>query len=101
MNHATGNYSADVNLAPGFALTNTWDPIDEAWYWAGLQDRSLPHLRRQGNSQLAGEGPDGRALSCACLEMRELRQRPDRLSTGLVEQCLPAFLRRDRKRQGF
>jgi hypothetical protein len=33
MVHATGNYSADVNLAPGFALTNTWDPSVEAWYW--------------------------------------------------------------------
>ena len=31
--HATGGYSADVNLAPGFALTNTWDPIPDAWYW--------------------------------------------------------------------
>lgn len=31
--HATGNYSADVNLAPGFALTNGWDPIVDAWFW--------------------------------------------------------------------
>lgn len=35
MNHATGSYSADVNLAPGFALTNTWDKSEGAWYWAG------------------------------------------------------------------
>ena len=35
INHATGNYSADVNLAPGFTLENTWDPIPDAWYWAG------------------------------------------------------------------
>ena len=33
--HASGDYSADVNLAPGFALTNTWDPMEGAWYWAG------------------------------------------------------------------
>jgi len=33
INHATGNYSADVNLAPGFALTSTWDKLDAAWYW--------------------------------------------------------------------
>ena len=33
INHATGNYSADVNLAPGFALTNTWDKLDAAWFW--------------------------------------------------------------------
>lgn len=35
MVHATGSYSADVNLAPGFALTNTWDPSENSWYWAG------------------------------------------------------------------
>lgn len=35
MNHATGGYSADVNLGPGFALTNSWDKADGAWYWAG------------------------------------------------------------------
>ena len=33
--HATGSYSADVSLAPGFSLTNTWDAVDGAWYWAG------------------------------------------------------------------
>lgn len=37
MQHATGSYSADVNLAPGFALTNTWDKAEGAWYWAGSQ----------------------------------------------------------------
>jgi hypothetical protein len=31
--HATGKYSADLNLAPGFALTNSWDPSTDAWYW--------------------------------------------------------------------
>ncbi|MGA2496199.1 MAG: hypothetical protein ABSH20_00570 [Tepidisphaeraceae bacterium] len=35
INHATGNYSADVNLAPGFALTNTWEAVADGWYWAG------------------------------------------------------------------
>ncbi|HET6428330.1 MAG TPA: hypothetical protein VFJ30_07970 [Phycisphaerae bacterium] len=35
-NHADGNYSADVNLAPGFALTSTWDVLyDDGWYWKG------------------------------------------------------------------
>jgi hypothetical protein len=34
--HATGSYSADVDLAPGFSLTNTWGPLaDDAWFWAG------------------------------------------------------------------
>ena len=31
--HADSGYSADVSLAPGFALTNTWDPSPGAWYW--------------------------------------------------------------------
>jgi hypothetical protein len=31
--HSSGSYSTDVNLAPGFALTNTWDPSAEAWFW--------------------------------------------------------------------
>ena len=35
INHATGNYSMDVSLAPGFCLENTWDPMPDAWYWAG------------------------------------------------------------------
>jgi hypothetical protein len=35
INHADGDYTTDVNLAPGYALTNTWDPIADAWYWAG------------------------------------------------------------------
>ncbi len=34
INHATGSYSANVNLAPGFSLTNTWDAVDAGWYWA-------------------------------------------------------------------
>ncbi|HVW03283.1 MAG TPA: hypothetical protein VHB77_23170, partial [Planctomycetaceae bacterium] len=37
MNHATGNYSAEINLAPGFSLTNTWDKAPGAWYWEGSQ----------------------------------------------------------------
>lgn len=31
--HADLGYSADVNLAPGFSLTNTWDAAPDAWYW--------------------------------------------------------------------
>jgi hypothetical protein len=34
-NHADGNYSMDVNLAPGFALENTWEAMPDAWYWNG------------------------------------------------------------------
>ena len=34
INHSTGNYSTDVVLVPGMSLTNTWDPVQDAWYWA-------------------------------------------------------------------
>ena len=35
LKHADGGYSADVNLGPGFALTNTWDALPDAWYFRG------------------------------------------------------------------
>ena len=35
INHANAGYAADVNLAPGFSLMNTWDPLPDAWHWAG------------------------------------------------------------------
>jgi len=35
INHATGNYSTDVDLAPGYSLTNTWESVDAGWFWAG------------------------------------------------------------------
>jgi len=28
-----------VNLAPGFALTNTWDKLDNAWFWTDSPQR--------------------------------------------------------------
>ncbi len=31
--HDNGNYSTDINLAPGFSLTNTWDALPDAWFW--------------------------------------------------------------------
>ncbi len=36
--HASGTYSAAVNLAPGFCLENTWDAKPDAWYWAGMNE---------------------------------------------------------------
>ena len=33
IDHKSGSYSADINLAPGFALTSAWDPIADAWHW--------------------------------------------------------------------
>jgi hypothetical protein len=38
INHATGGYSAEINLAPGFSLESTWDPLPDAWYWAGQKN---------------------------------------------------------------
>ncbi len=32
--HATEEYSTDINLAPGYSLTSTWNPVTGAWYWA-------------------------------------------------------------------
>src|SRR5208337_1326343 len=33
IDHADHGYSAEVNLAPGFSLTNTWDAAPGAWFW--------------------------------------------------------------------
>jgi hypothetical protein len=33
--HATGDYSADLDLPPGGSLTNTWDGLPDGWYWPG------------------------------------------------------------------
>lgn len=40
VNHATGDYSTDVNLAPGFALTQEWNVIEGGWFW--LPDSKEP-----------------------------------------------------------
>ncbi len=34
INHSTGSYPTEVDLTPGLALTNTWDAVEGAWYWA-------------------------------------------------------------------
>jgi hypothetical protein len=41
INHATGNYSTDVNLVPGLCLANTWDQVPDAWFWNG--NKSQPN----------------------------------------------------------
>ena len=33
--HATGDYSADVDLFPGESMENTWDSVPDGWYWPG------------------------------------------------------------------
>ncbi len=43
VNHATGSYSTDVNLGPGMALENGWDPVTGAWFWiTGKVDEKGP-----------------------------------------------------------
>lgn len=40
INHDTGGYSTDVNLASGMSLTNTWDPAKsrDDWFWAAAHN---------------------------------------------------------------
>ncbi len=71
--HATGDYSAEVNLAPGFALTNTWDKAEGAWYWSGSQiapchtcgDKEIRNSPEKGPLAEPYLGPDWNAESYA------------------------------------
>lgn len=82
MNYATGNYSAEVNLAPGFALTNTWDPRPDAWYWSGSKvapchtcgDKEIRNSPEKGPVAEPYLGP-GR--TCESYANGELTFRPD------------------------
>lgn len=73
MRHDTGDYSAEVNLAPGFALTNTWDPVDGAWYWADSAvapchtcgDKEIRNSPEKGPIAEPYLGPDWKAESYA------------------------------------
>jgi len=56
MQHATGSYSADVNLAPGFALTSTWDKAEGAWYWA---DSKVAPCHTCGNKEIRNSPEKG------------------------------------------
>ena len=96
MQHATGEYSATVNLAPGFALTNTWDKAKGAWYWAGSQiepchtcgDKEIRNSPEKGPIAEPYLGPDWTAESYANgqIDFRPDLTRPDCLdSFTLVE----------------
>lgn len=82
MQHATGNYSADVNLAPGFSLTSTWDKDEGAWYWAGSQiapchtcgDKEIRNSPEKGPIVEPYLGPDWK---CESYANGELTFRPD------------------------
>lgn len=82
MRHATGDYSADVNLAPGFALTTTWDKAEGAWYWADSKiepchtcgDKEIRNSPEKGPIAEPYLGPNWKAESYA---NGELVFRPD------------------------
>ena len=92
MLHATGDYSADVNLAPGFALTNTWDKIDNAWYWA---DSKIEPCHTCGDKEIRNspeKGPVaepylGADWKCESYANGQLDFRPDLSS----DACLQSF----------
>ncbi len=73
MRHDTGDYSADVHLAPGFVLTNSWDPREGAWYWSGSEiapchtcgDKEIRNSPEKGPIAEPYLGPDWRAESYA------------------------------------
>ena len=50
--HATGNYSTDLNLAPGWALTNLWDPVEGNWYWP---DQTIPPAHTCGHKDTVND----------------------------------------------
>ena len=92
MQHATGTYSADVNLAPGFALTNTWDKSAGAWYWAGSKvppchtcgDKEIRNSPEKGLIAEPYLGPD---WNCESYANGELSFRPDLTN----RDCLQSF----------
>jgi hypothetical protein len=92
MQHATGSYSADVNLSPGFALTNTWDPSADAWFWSGSKvapchtcgDKEIRNSPEKGPVAEPYLGP-GR--NCESYANGELTFHPDLSS----QACLQSF----------
>lgn len=92
MNHATGNYSADVNLAPGFALTSSWDKRADAWYWPGSK---TPPCHTCGDKEIRNSPEKGplaepyltKDWTCESYASGELLFRPDFASAD----CLRSF----------
>lgn len=73
MRHDSGGYSAEVDLAPGFALTNSWDAAEGAWYWADSEiapchtcgDKEIRNSPEKGPVVEPYLGPDWTAESYA------------------------------------
>jgi len=70
--HATGGYRAEVDLAPGTSLTNTWDGVEGAWHWG----RSKQAPRHTCNNK------DLRNCPAAGLVLEPYYQRPRSYANG-------------------
>lgn len=57
--HATGSYSTDVDLAPGYSLTNAWEAVDDGWYWS---DSKIAPQHTCGNKDLRNNAGIGLVL---------------------------------------
>ncbi len=68
INHATGSYSTDVDLAPGYSLTNTWDAVDDGWYWGN--SKIAPH-HTCGNKDLRNNSSIGLVLEPYAQHVRD------------------------------
>jgi len=70
--HASGDYRAGVDLAPGASLTNRWDGVEGGWYW-GRSQRPPGHTC--GNKDL-------RNCPAAGLVLEPYYQRPRSYANG-------------------
>lgn len=92
INHANGGYSADVNLAPGFALTSTWDARADAWYWPASK---VPPCHTCGDKEIRNSPEKGpiaepylsKEWTCESYASGDLLFRPDFANAA----CLSSF----------
>jgi hypothetical protein len=54
INHATGDYSTDINLAPGFRLVQTWELLEGGWYWGDQKAPPSSTAKDYRNSPQSG-----------------------------------------------
>lgn len=93
INHASGSYSADIHLAPGFALTNSWDSIADAWFWA---DSKVAPCHTCGDKEVRNspeKGPIvepyfGSDWKCESYANGEITVRPDLTRTSFLQSFI-------------
>lgn len=88
--HATGDYSAEVHLAPGWGLTSSWDPLDNAWFWTGSKVAPCHTCGDKGFRNSPEKGPLvepylGRRWNCESYANGQLTFRPDLTSPQAVD----------------